>query len=198
MVIKHAKRYHWRTPWDALKFVKHLGNITNNQVTDTTIIEVIASTNETEQAWTSAKSSNSHWTVDGLGGVKEYNKQKFLVVSSKYPRRWKDYHDYNLCNIIYKQTSAVDVVSVGSSAKISVWDHVKSTTQEHVDFMSAAAKNHSHLTHCMYDVWKTIKQSHPEWHADIMLLVMPPVQPAGTCRICPGGAPNPALKNVAD
>jgi hypothetical protein len=96
--------------------------------------------------------------------------------------------------------TTVAPVLEGEGEASSCWDQLVSGLQENADFSHPAAgeANHSNLFTSTYTVWKALKGTHPEYFADVVMMLYPMKDGSrlGQCSLLPSGLSNPALDTI--
>ena len=175
--LNHCKIYSQRTPDDVIIFLKSTGNLLNSEVTETTFLEVWRETPRVEAAWARRKTAMG-WTTLSVG-VTALDDMKFKFVDGLLPNRFPKYRHYENCQYFHKEAQKV-VVQTPDGEK-SVWDILVARCQAEVEMTSGKAVNHTLVFNSAAAILRKLRNSHPEYIVDIIMLVLPILgQPLGS------------------
>eukprot|EP00959_Pyramimonas_sp_CCMP1952_P433882 9085683-Pyramimonas_sp.AAC.1 len=151
--IPHSKLYSRKINRVTIEFLVYLGNNLNTQVTSITMLEVWRSTAVVEPAW-ARKKKQERWTNESLG--KQKDTEKYKLINSLFPKRWKDIHNYRCSQQFFDAASKCRVDSATWMHRDlvgrTVWDGLVDLVQADVDLTQVI--NHERVMRAVNDVFR--------------------------------------------
>ena len=98
--VGRCKLYSHEVTADQQTFLVEMGNLNNDKVTGTTILQAWRATKEVSEAFAKRRVVMS-WTIASLGQSK-YDSLKFQVADGLYKGYWADYVTLERCTVFYR------------------------------------------------------------------------------------------------
>ena len=170
------------------------GNLLSGETTQTTPLEIWRSTDDVEAAWARRKKCMGR-TVSSIGQSALEDK-RFEFANGMYPNRWGPH------KVVYEKCKSFSVdakkaiFEEGPNAGRSVFNVLEDRFQQNVDMMDPLLhKNMLKLFTTADTIFRTLSNMPGGLDAsvDIITMLVPLIEPLGTCALLPQGLGNPAL-----
>ncbi|CAK0874788.1 unnamed protein product [Prorocentrum cordatum] len=173
--IKGCRLYSRRISKGAARSLACYGNGLNEAATPTTSIQVYGYTSDVQTSFGSRKAAMK-WTNASIGAA-AMKEEKLKVAHQVYPLYWKDATALERCPVMYKDSQKI-MIDVGERFRYEVAANKMPST------------SFDRVFHCAADVVRILKDDHPEYIPDLVLLCMPRLLGNwGACPMLPDGLP---------
>lgn len=191
--LPNCHTYMRTIPDFARTFLKDLGNLTNSQVTETTMLEKYRLVPRIDNAFTRKKNAMT-WTMKSCGGAAGLEDKKWEYVNQLYEGFWSNKTSFSHCHHFFIESKKIDTVAWDSGAAESVWDTFARRVNGEVDLMHGVSTNHDRIFKIARSVFSKLKGTHPQFITPVILMYLPRVPPPavpalGVCSLVPSGCP---------
>ena len=170
--LVRCKIYSRKTPESILRFIIEKGNVVNDSVTQVTVLQVWASSQQVEAAFEKKKKSMG-WTLASVGAA-ALDQKKLDVANGLFEdgRFGQHYATLERVHSFYSRAIKTDIL-VGEFKGYTVWEALSTQAKKITDMTKIKRCMHEGIFEIAFDSFRVLRRTHPEYVPLIILLAMP-------------------------
>ena len=190
--LVRCKIYSRKTPESILRFIIEKGNVVNDSVTQVTVLQVWASSQQVEAAFEKKKKSMG-WTLASVGAA-ALDQKKLDVANGLFEdgRFGQHYATLERVHSFYSRAIKTDIL-VGEFKGYTVWEALSTQAKKITDMTKIKRCMHEEIFKIASDSFRVLRRNHPEYVPLVILMAMPRIggQSWGACAVVPNGVSSP-------
>ena len=190
--LVRCKIYSRKTPESILRFIIEKGNVVNDSVTQVTVLQVWASSQQVEAAFEKKKKSMG-WTLASVGAA-ALDQKKLDVANGLFEdgRFGQHYATLERVHSFYSRAIKTDIL-VGEFKGYTVWEALSTQAKKITDMTKIKRCMHEEIFKIASDSFRVLRRNHQEYVPLVILMAMPRLggQSWGACAVVPNGVSSP-------